>query len=105
MCATLAAFENTGGVDKKPAHLPVQQSTKVQMFLNLKTAKALGIQQATRTVPIVFAQVVDPVSSHAYSTHGLRFLRARRQRPCRHRAAENAFRLRRSATRSGNLSV
>jgi len=28
---------------EKPAELPVQQSTKVQMFLNLKTARALGI--------------------------------------------------------------
>ena len=28
---------------EKPGELPVQQSTKVQMFLNLKTAKALGI--------------------------------------------------------------
>jgi putative ABC transport system substrate-binding protein len=28
---------------EKPGELPVQQSTTVQMFLNLKTAKALGI--------------------------------------------------------------
>jgi putative tryptophan/tyrosine transport system substrate-binding protein len=28
---------------EKPRELPVQQSTKIQMFLNLKTAKALGI--------------------------------------------------------------
>ena len=32
---------------EKPGELPVQQSTKVEMFLNLKTAKALGI-----TVPL-----------------------------------------------------
>jgi putative tryptophan/tyrosine transport system substrate-binding protein len=38
---------------EKPAELPVQQGTKVELFLNLKTAKALGI-----TVP-------PPVSGRA----------------------------------------
>jgi putative tryptophan/tyrosine transport system substrate-binding protein len=28
---------------EKPANLPVQQSAKVEMFLNLKTAKELGL--------------------------------------------------------------
>ena len=39
---------------EKPGELPVQQVTKVEMFLNLKTAKALGI-----TVPLPLSGRAD----------------------------------------------
>ena len=35
---------------EKPADLPVQQSTKIDMVLNLRTAKALGIEVPTATL-------------------------------------------------------
>jgi len=41
---------------EKPGDLPVQQSTKIQMLLNLKTAKALGI-----TVPLALLGRADEV--------------------------------------------
>ena len=41
---------------ERPADLPVQQATKVELIINLKTAKALGF-----TVPLVMQMTADVI--------------------------------------------
>jgi putative ABC transport system substrate-binding protein len=57
----------TGRVLKgeKPAELPVQQSVKVELFLNLKTARMLGI-----TIPLPLSGRADEIFEWAPSIHG-----------------------------------
>jgi putative ABC transport system substrate-binding protein len=56
MCRHSAIYADKILKGAKPAELPVEQPTKLELLINLKTAKALGLK-----VPIHIQQIADEV--------------------------------------------
>jgi putative tryptophan/tyrosine transport system substrate-binding protein len=56
MCRHSAVYADKILKGAKPSELPVEQPTKLELLINLKTAKALGLQ-----VPAHIQQIADQV--------------------------------------------